>query len=53
MSNSCRCTFGNHNDSISGSNTSNRSITLKNRKLNPVAERFIDHLKRYVAEESC
>jgi len=28
-------------------------ITLKNRKLNPVAERFIHHLRRYVATEIC
>jgi DNA-binding transcriptional LysR family regulator len=27
-------------------------ITLKNRKLNPVAERFIEHLRRYVASQS-
>jgi DNA-binding transcriptional LysR family regulator len=28
-------------------------ITLKNRKLNPVAERFIEHLKGYVTTEIC
>lgn len=27
-------------------------ITLKNRNLNPVAERFLEHLRRYVASES-
>jgi DNA-binding transcriptional LysR family regulator len=28
-------------------------ITLRNRKLNPIAERFIDHLRTYVAAEKC
>jgi len=28
-------------------------ITLKNRKLNPVAQRFIEHLRNYVTAEAC
>lgn len=28
-------------------------ITVKNRKLNPIAQRFIEHLRNYVAAETC